>query len=96
MENKLLLLLSEEGCEVSQEAIKCIRFGVDSINPYIPDSKTKIEDLIQELGDLQLIVELLEIDPNKIIDAKKYKIQKVLNGPMLDLKEILLAKGYDK
>jgi NTP pyrophosphatase (non-canonical NTP hydrolase) len=48
--NEILDLLQEECAEVVQAVSKCRRFGLDN----------KRADLIQELGDVTLLVELLK------------------------------------
>jgi len=48
--NQILDLLQEECAEVVQAVSKCRRFGLDN----------KRADLIQELGDVTLLIELLK------------------------------------
>lgn len=91
---RLLLLLIEESAEIAQAACKCIRFGFDSTNPYIEDGETKYDELIQELGDLALIVELLDISNKELANAKLYKLQKVIENDNTDLAQII--KDRDK
>lgn len=91
---RLLLLLIEECAEISQAASKSIRFGFDSTNPYIENAKTKEQELIQELGDLALIIDLLNISEAKIARAKFNKLQEVLANNDTDLAQII--KDVDK
>jgi NTP pyrophosphatase (non-canonical NTP hydrolase) len=53
-----LLILQEECSEVIQAASKCFRFGPDQIKPG--KSKTNMEHLEEELGDLLAMIELLQ------------------------------------
>jgi NTP pyrophosphatase (non-canonical NTP hydrolase) len=55
---EILLILGEECAETSQAISKCFRFGPDQIKPG--KSKTNIEHLQEELGDLLAMIELLK------------------------------------
>ena len=55
--NEILDILQEECAEVIQAISKCRRFGMD--NSY-KDGGTQREHLIQELGDVTLLIELLK------------------------------------
>lgn len=59
-EIELLGLLQEECAEVIQIASKIRRFGEESKNPYDPSGHTNRTLLEHELGDVRLIVQLLE------------------------------------
>jgi len=70
--NEILDLLQEECAEVIQSISKCRRFGLED----------KKQDLIQELGDVTLLIELLkahglyteqELHESKIIKSNKLK-----------------------
>lgn len=54
--NEILDLLQEECAEVIQAISKCRRFGLD--NQHKSD-KTQREELVQEIGDVSLLIELL-------------------------------------
>jgi NTP pyrophosphatase (non-canonical NTP hydrolase) len=54
--NEILDILQEECAEVIQAISKCRRFGMN--NSY-KDGGTQKEHLIQELGDVTLLIELL-------------------------------------
>jgi len=80
----LLILLSEECDEVSQRALKALRFGLSEIQKEQP--LTNEERIIYELNDLMAVVELLQevdalpvnlFDRQKIHD-KKLKVAKYL------------------
>jgi len=53
---EILDILQEECAEVIQAISKCRRFGMD--NSY-KDGGTQREHLVQELGDVTLLIELL-------------------------------------
>lgn len=55
---ELLDLLQEECAEVIKSISKCRRFGLDSQN--INSGNTHREELVQELGDVTLLIELLQ------------------------------------
>jgi len=55
--NEILDILQEECAEVIQAISKCRRFGMD--NEYIKGEGTQREHLVQELGDVRLLIELL-------------------------------------
>ena len=55
--NEILDILQEECAEVIQAISKCRRFGMD--NSY-KDGGTQREHLVQELGDVTLMIELLK------------------------------------
>ena len=54
---ELLDILQEECAEVIQAISKCRRFGME--NEYIKGTGTQREHLVQELGDVRLLIELL-------------------------------------
>ena len=56
--NEILDILQEECAEVIQAISKCRRFGMDNV--YIKGSGTQREHLVQELGDVRLLIELLK------------------------------------
>ena len=55
--NEILDILQEECAEVIQAISKCRRFGME--NEYIKGTGTQREHLVQELGDVKLLIELL-------------------------------------
>jgi NTP pyrophosphatase (non-canonical NTP hydrolase) len=55
---EILLILQEECAETTQAVSKCFRFGPDQIKPG--KSKTNMEHLEEELGDLLAMIELLQ------------------------------------
>ena len=56
--NEILGILQEECAEVVQAISKCRRFGME--NTYSKGTGTQREHLIQELGDVTLLIELLK------------------------------------
>ena len=76
-QNELLLILSEECAEVQQAAIKCIRFGMDSM--YC--GETNRVQLEAELGDFmamfRLILEESDLCEENIMAAAERKLIKV-------------------
>lgn len=54
--NEILDLLQEECAEVIQAVSKCRRFGIDNKHK---SGKTHREELVQEIGDVALLIELL-------------------------------------
>lgn len=55
--NEILDILQEECAEVIQAVSKCRRFGIDEL--HIKSGTTQREQLVQELGDVTLLIELL-------------------------------------
>lgn len=78
--NEISLILQEECAEVIQAISKCQRFGFYEIKPGT--TKTNIEQLQEELGDVMAMVELL-VDQKigmydwKITEAKVAKFEKL-------------------
>lgn len=55
--NEILDILQEECAELIQAISKCRRFGMD--NEYIKGTGTQRDNLIQEIGDVSMMLELL-------------------------------------
>lgn len=55
--NEILDILQEECAEVIQAISKCRRFGIDNVHEK--SGKTQREALVQEIGDVSLLIELL-------------------------------------
>jgi NTP pyrophosphatase (non-canonical NTP hydrolase) len=55
---EILLILQEECAETTQAISKCFRFGPHQVKPG--KSKTNIDHLQEELGDLLAMIELLK------------------------------------
>ena len=76
-ETERLALLAEEMGECVQVIGKILRHGYDSSNPLLVNSETNRENLMKELGDVELIIYLMaeakDIDRNCI---DKRRIQK--------------------
>ncbi len=84
---EILVILSEECAEVSQAAIKCVRFGMDSISFLNPDGPSNKEKLETELGDLLAMFKLLieenglsEENVMKAAEAKLVKVEKFMKN----------------
>lgn len=83
----LLTCLAEEGSEVTKDATKSLRFGLDDRNVLNPDGPTNRERLVDELNDLLGVAELCVaygiIPPDwkkrRKIQAKIVKVQKFMN-----------------
>ena len=85
-EEHLLVILSEECAEVTQEVSKALRFGLDEKKPS--QNNTNRERIASEFNDLYAVVvmlinegtlkesDLLNLDA---IDAKQRKVEKYLN-----------------
>ena len=56
--NEILEILQEECAEVIQAISKVKRFGMDNV--YLKGEGTQREQLVQELGDVTLLIELLQ------------------------------------
>jgi len=54
----LLTCLAEEGSEVTKDATKSLRFGLDDRNVLNPTGPTNRERLVDELNDLMAVVDL--------------------------------------
>ena len=54
---EILDILQEECAEVIQNVSKCRRFGLE--NEYLKGEGTQREQLVQEIGDVMLLIELL-------------------------------------
>lgn len=81
-QKEYLLILAEECSEVIKVITKTFRFGLESKNPNIPNSPTNKEELIQEIGDVMAMVELLkdsalQLSDKALEEAKKKKIDKL-------------------
>ena len=56
--NEILDILQEECAEVIQAVSKCRRFGIEEV--HLKSGRTQREELVQELGDVTLLIELLK------------------------------------
>lgn len=82
-------VMCEECAELIQAISKINRFGINSVSPY--GTTTNRENLVQELGDVLAMIELLKDVPylnltdKELEDAKHKKIVKMkywLNTPI--------------
>lgn len=73
-ETERLAILAEEMGECIQVIGKILRHGYDSRNPLMPLSETNRENLMKELGDVELAIYLMaearDIDRNCIDRAR--------------------------
>jgi NTP pyrophosphatase (non-canonical NTP hydrolase) len=78
--NEILDILQEECGEVIVAISKCRRFGID--NTYSKGTGTQREHLIQELGDVTLLIELLKahhvFTDKELHEAQVRKSQKLV------------------
>lgn len=77
---EILLILQEECAEVTQAISKCFRFGPDQIKPG--KTKTNMQHLQEELGDLLAMIDLLVekgvgVEVVGLLNAKANKIVKL-------------------
>lgn len=85
----IIAILSEECDEVSQRALKALRFGVDDIQAG--QELTNKERLIYELCDLMAVVEMLqEID---VLPSNIFKRETIFKKKMKVAKYMEYAKG---
>lgn len=76
-----LAILVEEAAEVQQIAMKIIRHGYSSCNPFDNNATPNRELLNKELGDLMYAVELMtayyDVNPSAIAEHKANKRSKI-------------------
>lgn len=76
---EILDILQEECAEVIQAISKCRRFGLE--NTYSKGTGTQREHLVQELGDVTLMIELLKshymFTETELKEAQLRKAQKL-------------------
>lgn len=80
----LLVILSEEACEVAKEADKCLRFGPAEVYPEIGVSNAL--RVVVEMHDLWAVLEMLQADgvipafawDRSRLDEKKKKVERLL------------------
>jgi hypothetical protein len=79
----LLACVAEEGGEITQDATKSLRFGLQDRNVLNPTGPTNAERLVIELNDMLAVVDMLVEEgllPNNWVDfdrqeAKKAKVR---------------------
>lgn len=77
---EIMHILQEECAEVIQAISKCQRFGLHNLKPGA--NKTNMDQLLEELGDVMAMVELLVdqkigVEHYKITEAKVAKFEKL-------------------
>lgn len=81
-EAERLALLAEECAEVVQIVGKILRHGYDSSNPLVDASPTNKQNLEKELGDVELVVDMLkscgDVDADAIQHRRKTKPAKMM------------------
>jgi NTP pyrophosphatase (non-canonical NTP hydrolase) len=82
-ENEILDMCQEECAELIQVISKVKRFGWDNHNPFNTPIKTNREHLIEELGDVLALIDVIKNEysiPDNLLDnAKNNKIDKLKN-----------------
>lgn len=78
--DEILVITQEECAEVIQVISKMIRFGIG--HEHVSSGKgTNVDKLNQEVGDLQVMLDLLQeegiLDPANLAEAKQRKIDKL-------------------
>jgi len=76
---EILDILQEECAEVIQNISKCRRFGMENV--YLKGDGTQREQLVQELGDMLLLVELLQ--SHELFTEKEIQEAKARKGAKL-------------
>lgn len=76
---EILDILQEECAEVIQNISKCRRFGLE--NEYLKGSGTQRNQLVQEIGDVLLLVELLQA--HKLFTVKELQEAKLTKSQKL-------------
>ncbi len=81
IETEALDILQEECAELIQAASKIKRFGIKSSNPELLDAKSNRYNLIQEMGDVLALIDILknvyEINDVILSAAKQNKLEKL-------------------
>jgi hypothetical protein len=77
-ETERLALLAEEMSECIQVIGKILRHGYESRNPLDPTSETNREHLMKEMGDVELIIYLM--DEAKDIDRNRVDTRRIQKG----------------
>ena len=78
----LIVILGEEGVEVSQRTTKALRFGIDEIQPEQPLNNAS--RIMQEMADMIGVYEMLQSEGvlppvnRDMIEAKKIKVENFL------------------
>ena len=76
---EILNILQEECAEVIQNISKCRRFGMENV--YLKGEGTQREQLVQEIGDVLLLVELLQA--HKVFTETELQAAKARKGAKL-------------
>ena len=80
-QDELLEILAEELAELIQEKSKIFRFGLNNSSHHVKD-KSHLECLIQEMGDVICMIEMvrsnLNISKEELEYAKQKKAEKVV------------------
>jgi NTP pyrophosphatase (non-canonical NTP hydrolase) len=83
-----LHILQEEAAEVIQAISKIYRFGWDSSNPFVNPDKTNRMHLIEEIGDILAVIDIVQkvynLDENALIEAKNRKFEKLKKWSTID------------
>lgn len=85
-------LLLEELNELSQAAIKCLRFGNDSC--YDSSQKTNQQKMIEEYNDVVAIIELLGGDPSISYKLREITLAKIIETASRCIDRTSLSLSY--
>jgi NTP pyrophosphatase (non-canonical NTP hydrolase) len=80
LEAQLLGLITEEAAEVIQIVSKIQRFGLTSYHPRDPDKVQNRYLLMQELGDLQAVLDMLYDTVNESLGRNSIIVEEQING----------------
>lgn len=87
--NEPLHILQEEAAEVIQAISKIYRFGWHSSNPFINPDKTNKMHLVEEIGDILAVIDIVQqvydLDEWAILDAKNRKFEKLEKWSTIDI-----------
>lgn len=72
---ELLAGLAEECCELAQAALK-LRRCYDGTNPTPADPDNQYEQLLEEIGDVELYLDQMSINRQVIADYKAAKLER--------------------
>lgn len=79
--DQVLDILQEECAELIAVISKIRRFGINNHNPFIEPIKTNRTHLIEELGDVLALIEIIsrkyEISKDELTIAQERKIEKL-------------------
>lgn len=97
--NEPLHILQEEAAEVIQAISKIYRFGWDSSNPFVNPEKTNKMHLVEEIGDILAVIDIVqqvyELDEWALIEAKNRKFEKLKKWSTIDVQHLEHPETFD-